>query len=128
MLSNFNLITQDIDFINHYYIGLPSCQCYAAAGGLEFHFPYALVRSVVVLPRYQRRGYARIICNALSARAIRNNIEELYLLTESAQGFFEKVGFAAVDRSNVPAPIRNTGQFSSLCPADAVIMKKQLIP
>ena len=128
MLNYFNLVTQDIDLNKQYYLILESGRCCAAAGGLEFHPPYALLRSVVVRPGFQGKGYATTLCEALVNQARSHNIHELYLLTESARGFFSKLGFSGVERPQVPELIRQTSQFSSLCPAEAVVMKKRIIP
>lgn len=128
LLKYFKLITYDIDFNNHIYLGIKSAEGLSAAGGLELHPPYALLRSVAVQPDYQGRGLATIICNALLDRASKCNVHDLYLLTQSASGFFAGIGFKVEDRSKAPALIRNTCQFAQLCPADAVLMKKQLTP
>lgn len=127
LLNHFNLVTQDIDYNNQLFVSLRQNKCISAIGGLEFHMPYALVRSVAVHPEYQGNGYARIICEALSRQAMSRNVRDLYLLTETAQGFFSKAGFVAVERSVVPDIIKATVQFSTLCPDEAVVMRKQLI-
>ena len=128
LLNYLNLITQDIDFNNQIFICLQQGQHWTAIGGLEFYFPYALLRSVAVYPEHQGNGYAGIICESLFKRALSKNIRDLYLLTETAEGFFSKLGFIPVDRSVVPEIIKTTCQFCTLCPDNAVAMKKQLIP
>lgn len=128
LLDHFNLITHDIDFNNQYFICMHVEKRITAIGGLEFYFPFALVRSVAVYPEYQGNGYAGMICDALCRHAQRKNIRELYLLTETAEGFFSRHGFIRVDRSTVPRTIKTTGQYSTLCPDNAVVMNKSLIP
>ena len=128
LLNCFNLITHDIDFNNQIYVGLQQNNNYAAVGGLELHPPYALMRSVAVRHQDQGKGYAKFICEALTSHAIKNDIHYLYLLTETAEDFFSKIGFIPVKRLTVPALIKNTNQFSSLCPDTAAVMKKQIIP
>lgn len=53
-------------------------------------------------------------------------VETLYLLTTTAAGFFADRGYERVDRSVVPAPVRGTTQFSTLCPESATVMRKGL--
>lgn len=48
---------------------------------------------------------------------------EIYLLTESAAGFFRKQGFREIDREKVPASVQKHPQFSFLCPGSATGMK-----
>jgi amino-acid N-acetyltransferase len=53
-------------------------------------------------------------------------IKELYLLTNTAEGFFSKIGFNKVERDNVPDSIRATKEFQSLCPSTAACMAKRI--
>lgn len=50
----------------------------------------------------------------------------LYLLTDTAEAFFERLGYTRVARETVPLGIQQTEEFSSLCPDDAAVMKKEL--
>jgi N-acetylglutamate synthase-like GNAT family acetyltransferase len=50
----------------------------------------------------------------------------VWLLTTTARAFFDKLGYAAVDRAGVPGAIRATAQFSALCPDSATVMVKRL--
>ena len=95
-------------------------------GGLEVHGKHALVRSVVTLPPLRKRGIGRAIIAALETEAQLRGCEEVFVLTTTAQGLFEKRGYARLDRSAAPAAIRATAQFSALCPDSAVLMLKRL--
>jgi amino-acid N-acetyltransferase len=53
-------------------------------------------------------------------------VETLYLLTTTAAPFFERYGYGAVAREEVPRPIRDTTEFTDLCPASATCMVKGL--
>ncbi len=128
LLSHFDLVIEDIDIVKQIFFGLKYNHRYVAAGGLELSLPYALLRSVAVCPHHHGKGYAKIVCEALIETALNENIRDLYLLTETAEGFFSRLGFIPVDRSLIPPEIRITRQFSKLCPGDAVVMKKQLTP
>ena len=98
----------------------------AGFGGLEIHGTDALMRSVITLPPLRGRGFGRAIVKALEAEAMLLKCSSVFLLTTSAQGLFEKLGYAAVDRARVPAAIRATTQFAALCPDSAAAMRKQL--
>ena len=90
-----------------------------AAGGLQPADGFFLLRSVVVEPEYRGRGLARAICEYLLGRAEAAGASAVYLLTETAADYFTRLGFEPVARERVPEAIRQTRQFSSLCPDSA---------
>lgn len=94
-----------------------------AAGGLEPASSSALLRSIVVSPDYRASGLARRIVDHLLARAAQQGRLEVYLLTETAEHYFSRLGFQPVDRSDVPDGVANTRQFSTLCPQSACCMR-----
>ena len=51
----------------------------------------------------------------------------LYLLTTTAVPFFERMGFAAIDRAEAPPAIAATREFATYCPESAVLMRRRLI-
>ena len=107
------------------------CAAWASCGGLssgcralclEQAAPYALLRSVVVRRDHRGRGLAKRITGYLLHRAESQGVAAVYLLTETAQDFFAKLGFRRVEREAVPAAVRRTRQFASLCPQSASCM------
>ena len=98
----------------------------AGFGGIEVHGADALMRSVVTLPPLRARGIGQAIVRALEAEAVVMKCRAVWLLTTTAQEFFDRLGYAAVDRADVPGAIRATAQFSSLCPDSATVMVKRL--
>jgi N-acetylglutamate synthase-like GNAT family acetyltransferase len=95
-------------------------------GGLEVYGEDALMRSVVTLPPLRGRGVGAAIVAALEVEARVSKCSAIYLLTTTAQGFFEKLGYATIDRAQTPVAIRASTQFSKLCPDSAVLMLKRL--
>ena len=53
-------------------------------------------------------------------------VQELCLLTTTAEHFFERLGYQRAEREAAPASIRGTSEFTTLCPASAVFMRKRL--
>jgi len=88
-------------------------------GGVETHGSEGLLRSVVVDPPARGREVGTALCVALERRARADGVDTLYLLTTTAAGFFADCGYAAIDRSVVPAAIRETDEFADLCPSTA---------
>lgn len=96
--------------------------------GLELRGADALLRSLIVRPERRGAGIGRSLVEAAEALARRHRIDTLYLLTLDQAAFFAGLGFVEQCREAVPPGILGTGEFSSLCPASAVCLRKQLKP
>jgi amino-acid N-acetyltransferase len=95
-------------------------------GGLELHGEDALLRSLVTLPPLRGRGIGTAIVAALEFEAGLHNCRSAWVITTSAAGFFERVGYAKCERGTVPAAIGATAEFAQLCPASAEALVKRL--
>lgn len=95
-------------------------------GGLELFKDCALLRSISIRKDLQKKGLGKFIVGKLEQVARRIGINSLYLLTTTAENFFSHLGYNKIDREEVPAEIKNTSQFSSVCPSSAVVMRKFL--
>jgi N-acetylglutamate synthase-like GNAT family acetyltransferase len=94
--------------------------------GLEIHGEDALLRSLVILPPLRSRGIGAVVVAQLEIEAALHGCRAVWLLTEAAAGFFDRLGYARCDRAVVPQPIRETQQFAALCPAGADVLVKRL--
>ncbi len=94
--------------------------------GLEPLSNVGLLRSLAVDPDFRDGGVGRMLVGALEAHASRRGINELWLLTIDADGFFSRLGYRVQERDKAPAAIRRTAEFSLLCPDDAILMKKTI--
>src|SRR6478736_3462306 len=88
-------------------------------GGLESFRDYALLRSISIKKDLQKTGLGKFIVCELEKMARQNGVNCLYLLTTTAAGFFTKQGYETIGRETVPVEIRNTTEFSSICPSTA---------
>jgi N-acetylglutamate synthase-like GNAT family acetyltransferase len=95
-------------------------------GGYELHGQSALLRSMVVLPKARGHGAGRNATTLLLQEAFTEGARDAYLLTETATPFFEKLGFARIERGSAPPEILATRQATSLCPASATLMTLSL--
>jgi amino-acid N-acetyltransferase len=93
---------------------------------LEVYTDGVLVRSVAVAPVLQRRGLGHCLTEAVLRLARDLEAPHAYLLTTTAAAFFPKFGFARVDRADVPASVQASIEFTSACPASAIVMRKVL--
>jgi amino-acid N-acetyltransferase len=87
-----------------------------------------LLRSVVVAPGHQRGGLGRDLVSQVEREARDQGIEQLVLLTETAQTLFERLGYEVIDRAAAPEVLQQSAEFRSLCPASTVCMSKRLSP
>ncbi len=93
-----------------------------AFGGFALQDGVALLRSFVVAPSRRRQGLGAQVFEWLLAEAKREGSKEAWLLTTDAAQFFERQGFEQADRDSAPEPVKHSAQFTSLCPASAVLM------
>ena len=94
--------------------------------GLEISGADALLRSLVVDPQMRGVGLGQALVAQVEAHAKTQGINVMYLLTNTAEPFFERLGYVRADRSLAPLLIQQTREYSSLCPASAAFMLKKL--
>lgn len=92
--------------------------------GLELFDSDALLRSLAVAPDAQRSGLGSALLELAEVYAYTRGARSLYLLTTTAQRFFEKRGYRLTSRESCPATIRSTSEFASLCPASSALLMK----
>ena len=86
-----------------------------------------LLRSLAVEPGYRRLGVGRELVARLEHDALQSGVKKLVLLTETAESFFQSLGYERVDRGDVGDAVKESAQFRSLCPASAACMAKTLV-
>jgi amino-acid N-acetyltransferase len=82
----------------------------------------ALLRSVAVRWDLRGTGLGRRLTESAVQISRALGAEEAYLLTETADHFFPRFGFKPIPRSEVPASVRRSVEFTSACPASARAM------
>lgn len=82
----------------------------------------ALLRSVAVHDAWKGKGLGRALVERAIADAEARGTSALYLLTTTAERYFPSFGFREVERAAVPPAVQGTAEFSSACPASAVVM------
>jgi N-acetylglutamate synthase-like GNAT family acetyltransferase len=95
-------------------------------GGFEIYEEAVLLRSIVVLPHFRGRGSGRRAVDTLIEIAREKGARTAYLLTTSAMGFFETLGFSRIERDEAPSSILNSEQARKLCPGSAALFRRNL--
>jgi amino-acid N-acetyltransferase len=98
----------------------------AGAIGLEEFGAVALLRSAVVSPEHRGIGIGRRLVERLLEGAEVAGIEELYLLTTTAEKYFPRFGFTRTTRSAVPDAVKASAEFQGACPDTAVVMTRRV--
>jgi N-acetylglutamate synthase-like GNAT family acetyltransferase len=96
------------------------------SAALEMYADGALLRSVAVAPALQRHGLGRRLTDAALHLARERTVPAVYLLTETAEQYFPKFGFERIARTDVPASVQTSVEFTSACPSSATVMRKRL--
>ena len=89
---------------------------------LERYGHDALLRSVAVREDWRGAGVGGRLVGRLFDEAERSGVRTVVLLTTTAPDYFERFGFARIDRDGVPGAVRASVEFQGACPASAVVM------
>lgn len=92
-------------------------------GGWERYGEFALLRSVAVKASERGVGLGFALLQHLLWKARQEHIIHLYLLTTTAEAFFQRQGFRSLSREKVPLSVQSSIEFREACPASAVVME-----
>lgn len=126
LLEENNLPTLDLALeAMKFYVGTIDEEIVASIG-LETYKNLGLLRSLAVSSDFKNQRIGDRMVRELFRICSREGIDELYLLTETAEKYFERYGFNKTDRIKVPELIRQTQEFKEICPVSAVIMSRKI--
>lgn len=114
----------DAMLAHFFFIGSPRRPL--ALVGLEPLGETALLRSLAVAPGARSNGAGSALLAHAEQYARLQGVRSLYLLTTTADRFFERHGFSRIGRDAVPDSIRSTREFAEICPASSTIMVKPI--
>jgi GNAT superfamily N-acetyltransferase len=87
----------------------------------------ALLRMLSVIPERRREGLGYLLVETAANKARWEGVRRLYLVTDTAQGYFgEKLGFDTVDRKEVDPALMTTVEYQMARNKAAVWMRKVL--
>ena len=125
LLQAQNLPVTDIKEDTLLYILLDDATPVGTAG-LDIFDDCALLRSISVTGKLRGKGYGRILNEQVERFAKDSGIKCMYLITHTARDFFDRQGYCVIDRTAAPDVIKQTEQFTGICPSSAVVMKKRI--
>ena len=93
---------------------------------LEIYGETALLRSLAVAEDRRGEGLGERLTAAALAAAKTAGIRDVYLLTQTAEKFFPRFGFAAEERSLAPEVLGRSEEFRGSCCPSAVMMRARM--
>ncbi len=126
LLRASDLRADDLNFSKDLLVGYFEGDALVGTGGLEVYGSYGLLRSLSVKFGIRGKSVGTNITEYLIDEAKNKKLKAIYLLTEKASGFFQKRGFTAVDREQVPAELKVSSEFTKPGPDGAVAMMLDL--
>ncbi|ATB70003.1 Amino-acid acetyltransferase [Sulfurospirillum diekertiae] len=126
LLASNQLPTADIYEKNiTLFVGLIDEKIVATIG-IETYGNEALLRSLCVKEGFKNQKLGEKILTYLISFCATANIQTVYLLTTTAEHYFERYGFEKIGREKTPQSIQNTREFQDICPSSAIIMALKL--
>ncbi len=98
-------------------VGCAAIELYGTAG---------LLRSVAVDAALRGQALGQRLTRAALDLAQERGIDTVYLLTETAGEFFPRFGFRRITRAEVALAVQQSVEFTSACPASALVMQLDL--
>ena len=112
--------------VRNFVIAEDETGSWIGVAGLETHGNNGLLRSVAVRKHSRGKGVGRALVNAVLANASARGLTNVYLLTDDASDYFERLGFRVVDRNDVDATVKTSVEFTEVCPDSAIVMRKTI--
>jgi amino-acid N-acetyltransferase len=127
LLAQAGLPTSDPvpEALGDFIVALDGGQVIGAVG-LERHGEHGLLRSLVVAPGWRDQGLGDALVEAIEARAAAAGLQSLTLLTQTAAAFFAARRYTLIDRTQAPAPVQSSREFTTLCPTTSACLTKTL--
>ena len=128
LTSILNLLTDSglpLDGLHHHIssaLVARSDQMVVGCAALELYGRAALLRSVAVAENFRGQELGKRLTREILKMGKKEGVTHVYLLTETAGKYFPKFGFKPIERSNVPAAVQTSVEFTSACPASALAM------
>lgn len=126
ILSEAELPTEDLLLPGRMFFRFEQAGELLGFGGIEGAGADRLLRSLLVLEGCRGRGNGQRVLAMLEQLALVEGVRQLHLLTNTASAFFSTNGYRTVPRIEAPETISHSVEFTSLCPASAVYMVKDL--
>jgi len=128
LLQANNLPVDDIKLGEQQFLIAQNDEQIVGCIGIEPFGKDAILRSLAVDEAWRNQKIANRLYLQLLDDCLENGITRLFLLTNTAQGYFERLGWTIANRNEVPPAVGASAEFAHLCPSTAVCMEMSLLP
>lgn len=104
-------------------VGVAGVEVYADAVYAGAGTRVGLFRSAAVRADWRGRGVGTALTVDRLAWARAAGLGGVYLLTQTAAGYWPRFGFVPTDRAGAPAALRASSEWAGACPASATAMR-----
>ncbi|HEU4682502.1 MAG TPA: arsenic resistance N-acetyltransferase ArsN2 [Gemmatimonadales bacterium] len=125
LLGKAKLPTAGVEDPSHYIVAESEGRLVGVVG-LEVYGDSALLRSTAVEQDWQRTGVGRVLVEKALELARDRGLNDVFLLTTTAEHYFPRFGFACVSRDSVAKGVQSSIEFREACPVSATVMRKSL--
>jgi amino-acid N-acetyltransferase len=124
LLRELKLPTDGVsEWLDQFWVAEHQGQVVGVAG-MEQYGDSGLLRSVAVAQEWRGTGIGRTLVERVLEDSRAAGVRDVYLLTNTAEQYFPRLGFGCVDRQTVPAAMQASAEFTGACPASAVVMRR----
>ncbi len=100
--------------------------CIVGAAAVERYGEAGLLRSVVVAADRRGQGVGRAVVEGAEAAARADGIGELYLVTETAEGWFRRLGYEPIAREVAESIVGASVEFTMSCAETGVHLRRRV--
>ncbi|MHA2202765.1 MAG: GNAT family N-acetyltransferase [Candidatus Hodarchaeales archaeon] len=91
--------------------------------GIEINGNVGLLRSMAIHPTFQGKGYGLQMASKVEEYSAEKGLHSIYLLTETAEKFFLKLGYKFISREDTDPKVKQSIEFTTFCPSAPVMVK-----
>lgn len=117
LLKSYGLPYEDVTTQKIYFILALIDSEIIGCIGLEKYGEHGLLRSLAVKKSLQNRGIGSMLFEKFMSYCRQHGISNIHLFTVDTHKFFQSRGFKIADRNNAPKPIKQTTEYTDLCPS-----------
>jgi amino-acid N-acetyltransferase len=126
LLEEVNLPMGDIAEHFHDFLIEREGDRLVGCAGIEIYDDVGLMSSVAVAPTFQGHGLGHKLVERIHRFALAKGLKKIYLITDTAEQFFSKLGYVVTPREDVDPKIKQSVEFTYVCAISGVCMMKIL--
>lgn len=127
LLTSSGLPTVGVETnITHFLVAVSKDNQPLATIGMERSGSYGLLRSLAVTPAFRKQGIATQLVTTALNKARSSGVQEMYLMTETAEKYLLQFGFVKISRSAIPNSLLDESELNSACSGCSTCMRLEL--